>query len=109
MEEGELEGIFAQHAQVERVWLQRHRSERHHKQHRGFGYVVYRDPGAADRLLGDRFSTFLEPSGGVRLEVKRALSSRELQSGSLRGPGPFPPEACAAPPGPEPLFARWLP
>merc|ERR1719221_209042 len=109
MEEGELEGIFAQHAQVERVWLQRHRSEKHHKQHRGFGYVVYRDPGAADRLLGDRFSTFLEPCGGVRLEVKRALSSREIQSGALRGPGPSPPEGCAAPLGPEPLFARWLP
>lgn len=110
MEEGELEVIFAQHAQVEKVWLQRHRTGgQHHKQHRGFGYVVFRDSDAADRLLGDQFSKYLEPGGGVRLEVKRALSSREIQSGV-----PWSPEASAslddlggvAPPSPEPMEQR---
>ncbi|CAK0832836.1 unnamed protein product [Prorocentrum cordatum] len=111
MGEDELQAIFERYAQVERVWLQRHRSEKHHKQHRGFGYVVFRDSGAADRLLGESFSRFLEPGGGVRLEVKRALSSREIQSGVPWSPetdGSLNDLSGVPSPSPEPAEQRRL-
>jgi hypothetical protein len=101
MSQEELEAILTQYAPVERVWLQKHRSEKHQKQHRGFGYVVFRDANAVEDLLGDKFSRFVDVGHGVRLEMKRALSSKEIQSGLPWSPEPSQLEDAPPPPSPE--------
>lgn len=87
MSEAEFRTVFSSRAEVEHAWLQSHRSDtpdveaRRVLNHRGFGFVIFRDEHSVGRLLGNSFSGFLEVPGDRRLEVKRAVSSKALSTG----------------------------
>lgn len=57
---------------VERAWLQRHRRDKQ-RNHRGFGFVLFRDALAVEQLLGGSFSRHLTLQDGTQIEVKAAL------------------------------------
>jgi hypothetical protein len=84
MGQDDLVSIFSGVGPVERAWLQRHRRDSlfatsSTKNHRGFGFVVFRDDEAVAKLLGAHFSIFLDlPGSGRALEVKQALSSTDI-------------------------------
>lgn len=77
--------MFNKVAKVKKAWLQ-HDHEFTTKmpgarKHRGFGFVVFSEKDAADRLLGEDSSRFVT-LGDLKLEIKRAvdrLSSPEVQ------------------------------
>jgi len=71
--------FFNNLAAVKKAWLQKYRpapgSSRPVHNHRGFGFVIFQDDTAVDRLLGSTgFSRFFPlPEAGRQLEVKRAV------------------------------------
>mmetsp|Transcript_5372 Transcript_5372/g.17537 ORF Transcript_5372/g.17537 Transcript_5372/m.17537 type:complete len:601 (+) Transcript_5372:96-1898(+) len=87
MTQDDLYDIFSRHAGVKKAWLQRH----HNKEgvviaaynHRGFGFVIFNEASAVDKLFGGpSFSKYITVQGGIRLEVKRARSSTDLANTS---------------------------
>lgn len=80
----ELHVIFSEYGEVQRAWLQRCRSTTcaprpsAQPQHRGFGFIIFTDCAAVDRLLSGVFSRYLKLTCGRRLEVKRAISSERM-------------------------------
>eukprot|EP00931_Biecheleriopsis_adriatica_P043327 TRINITY_DN2476_c0_g1_i1.p1 TRINITY_DN2476_c0_g1~~TRINITY_DN2476_c0_g1_i1.p1 ORF type:complete len:594 (-),score=130.74 TRINITY_DN2476_c0_g1_i1:128-1909(-) len=91
MTQDDLYDSFSEHAPVKKAWLQRYRpapgsagtpnaaSQPPHN-HRGFGFVIFHDSSAVDDLLGKDFSRFFTLKDGRRLEVKRAMSSNDMNS-----------------------------
>lgn len=82
--------VFDEYGKVKKAWLQKCRqgaspAGRPARNHRGFGFVIFRDDASIVKLLGDSYSRFITTSSGAKLEVKRALSSHALQGSS---PGP---------------------
>jgi len=78
-----LHHVFSQFGAVKRAWLQCHRAEAktaqtRHRSHRGFGFVIFSSPATVTALLGDASSRFISLSDGRRLEVKRAMTSKDL-------------------------------
>lgn len=84
MNQDDLYTVFNEFAVVERAWLQRRGSDQDHfmNNHRGFGFVVFYNESAVNDLLGGSFSKFITLRDGKMLEVKRALVSTEMISGS---------------------------
>lgn len=89
----DLYAIFNEFAEVKKAWLQKIRPMNSGsgatpwQNHRGFGFVIFREPDALQKLLGNDFSKFITLVNGKRLEVKRAISSSKLISpGSETGP-----------------------
>lgn len=74
--------MFSMFGEVEKAWLQMfHGDERHAttRKHRGFGFVIFRDIAAIERLLGDDYSKFVFINA-TKLEVKRAVSMFDMPS-----------------------------
>lgn len=93
MEQEEVRSILSEYVPVKKCWLQRHKESRETGQagrnaaskHRGFGFAVFADAAALERLFGDEKSIFLPIKGGSkRLEVKRAVPSVEISGNSTR-------------------------
>lgn len=57
---------------VERAWLQRHRRDKQ-RNHRGFGFVLFRDVLAVEQLLRGGSSRYLTLQDGTQIELKAAL------------------------------------
>lgn len=72
----QLAAVFGSHGAVDRAWLQRHRRDQR-RNHRGFGFVLFKDEASVQALLGEDFSRFFDLADGTRLEVKRALDNTE--------------------------------
>mmetsp|Transcript_56725 Transcript_56725/g.161658 ORF Transcript_56725/g.161658 Transcript_56725/m.161658 type:complete len:306 (+) Transcript_56725:93-1010(+) len=87
----DLSAMFSGCGTVERAWLQRHRRDLR-RNHRGFGFVLFRDAASVRALLGDHFSRFFDLPDGTRLEVKRALDHTEEAPTPQR-------DGCALEPG----------
>lgn len=84
MHQERFHAAFSVFARVKRAWLQKCGASTHGHclPHRGFGFVIFQEDGAVDGLLGPgAFSRFVMLSGGLRVEVKRAVPSN-------RGQGP---------------------
>mmetsp|Transcript_58472 Transcript_58472/g.161816 ORF Transcript_58472/g.161816 Transcript_58472/m.161816 type:complete len:384 (+) Transcript_58472:131-1282(+) len=82
MSQDDLYKVFSVFAGVKRAWLQKHRTSGtngHPRNHRGFGFVIFHDSRAVDGLLGDNDSRFIALGSGGKLEIKRAVSSSEMQ------------------------------
>lgn len=73
-----LQEEFGKFGGVNKAWLQRARESGKQDPHRGFGFVIFHEADTVDQLLGAGFSRFLMLSNGVRVEVKRAIGSREM-------------------------------
>lgn len=67
-----LAALLRDFGAVERAWLQRHRRDKQ-RNHRGFGFVLFREALAVERLLGGGSSRYLMLQDGTRIEVKAAL------------------------------------
>merc|ERR1719282_1681191 len=95
MNQDDLYTVFNEFAVVERAWLQRRGSDQDHfmNNHRGFGFVVFYNESAVNDLLGASFSKFIPLRDGKMLEVKRALVSTEMSSGSWLTAGGTPQKA----------------
>lgn len=79
----ELQEILSQYGEVKRAWLQRCRCVPQPRtgpppKHRGFGFVMFRDVAAVERLLSGTTSRYLMLQCGRRLEVKRAVSADKM-------------------------------
>eukprot|EP00931_Biecheleriopsis_adriatica_P097025 TRINITY_DN7078_c0_g1_i2.p1 TRINITY_DN7078_c0_g1~~TRINITY_DN7078_c0_g1_i2.p1 ORF type:complete len:348 (+),score=66.06 TRINITY_DN7078_c0_g1_i2:68-1111(+) len=83
MDQDTLHEEFSRFGAVKKAWIQRARegSKSGPAFHRGFGFVIFRDDDAFERLLDGELSKFIFLSGGCKVEVKRALSSREMTAG----------------------------
>ena len=83
MTQDELHSVFSEHASIKKAWLQKYRAGpgavHHPNKHRGFGFVIFNDASGVDILLGDSFSRYLVLSDGKKLEVKRAVSSCDME------------------------------
>jgi hypothetical protein len=82
----ELYAIFSEYAGVKKAWLQKCRTTNASgpcapQNHRGFGFIIFHEAAAVEKLLGNRFSRFIVLRTGRRLEVKRALSSNKITLG----------------------------
>lgn len=85
MSQDDLFKLFSEYGGLKKAWLQRYRESgrpkshsQHGHNHRGFGFVIFQDAAAVDKLLGDNQSCFLPLKDGKKLEVKRAVSSHVL-------------------------------
>uniref|UniRef100_A0A7S4Q1A2 RRM domain-containing protein n=1 Tax=Alexandrium monilatum TaxID=311494 RepID=A0A7S4Q1A2_9DINO len=118
MNQDDLFSIFNSIAGVKKAWLQRHRTagtvySTPPRNHRGFGFVIFHDGNAVEKLLGRNSSCFLMLSDGRKLEVKRAVSSGDMatpsnNNGSTSQPAPQSP----APQGVQaskPVGSPWRP
>lgn len=100
MGQDDLYRFFNEHAPVKKAWLQKYRvgavnANNPSNNHRGFGFVIFLEAKAVDDLLGPNNSRFLYPPGGGKLEVKRAVSSSDMQQEA--GPAataPLPAQTC---------------
>jgi len=87
VDQKELQSMFNKVAKVKKAWLQ-HDHEFTTKipgarKHRGFGFVVFSEKDAADKLLGEDSSRFVTLGDGLKLEIKRAvdrLSTPDVQN-----------------------------
>lgn len=82
----DLYAIFSEYAGVKKAWLQKCRTTNTSgpcapQNHRGFGFIIFHEAAAVEKLLGNRFSRFIVLRTGRRLEVKRALSSNKITLG----------------------------
>jgi len=79
MDKNDLHNMFSKLAKVKKAWLQMNPADSSWghaatgKQHRGFGFVIFAEKGAVDRLLGQEASRFIWLGDNRRLEVKRAV------------------------------------
>lgn len=83
MGQDDLYRFFNEHAPVKKAWLQKYRAAstaNPSNNHRGFGFVIFMEAKAVDDLLGPNQSRFFYPPGGGKLEVKRAVSSSDMQN-----------------------------
>eukprot|EP00442_Polarella_glacialis_P052758 CAMPEP_0115150562 /NCGR_PEP_ID=MMETSP0227-20121206/65113_1 /TAXON_ID=89957 /ORGANISM="Polarella glacialis, Strain CCMP 1383" /LENGTH=600 /DNA_ID=CAMNT_0002560951 /DNA_START=95 /DNA_END=1897 /DNA_ORIENTATION=+ len=84
MGQDDLFKLFSEVAPVKKAWLQRYRDATKNSKvssshnHRGFGFVIFTDSSGVDQLLGKSFSRFLNTKDGRKLEVKRAVSSSDI-------------------------------
>jgi len=96
MTQTELQHVFSQYGPVKKAWLQRnHYEDSVPRNHRGFGFVTFAEYSAVEKVLGDDFSRFITLQSGRSLEVKRAVSNRELK-GSGNASTPPPPATLAS-------------
>mmetsp|Transcript_42198 Transcript_42198/g.78973 ORF Transcript_42198/g.78973 Transcript_42198/m.78973 type:complete len:405 (-) Transcript_42198:154-1368(-) len=79
MGQSDLYKMFNKFAKVKKAWLQlmhfdsRTRQVPTMKKHRGFGFVIFCEKCAVDRLLGDAFSRMISLDENVQVEIKRAV------------------------------------
>jgi len=84
----DLYRFFNEQAPVKKAWLQKYRAAstaNPSNNHRGFGFVIFMEAKAVDDLLGPSQSRFFYPPGGGKLEVKRAVSSSDMQTEEQTG------------------------
>jgi len=102
MNQDDLFTIFSAFSGVKKAWLQRHRStggsvfSAPPRNHRGFGFVIFHDGNAVDKLLGPHASRFIMLADGRKLEVKRAVSSNDMMTAPTNPTG-SPPQKPASP------------
>jgi len=84
-----LQEEFGKFGGVNKAWIQKARESGKQDPHRGFGFVIFHEADTVDQLLGAGFSRFLILSNGVRVEVKRAIGSREMVQAAA-GPDTIP-------------------
>lgn len=81
--------IFNHFAPVKKAWLQWDRDQQRgnkrdrtnysrSEQHRGFGFVIFQHAESVDQVIGNSNSCFITLPNGASLEVKRAVSNRNL-------------------------------
>lgn len=106
MTQEELARVLSQIGRVERAWLQKRRYSQAHQTasaltHRGFGFALFESEAAVDRWLGGSSSRFLELQDweGRRLEVKKAVDSKEIHDLGARGHSSAAISSPAAPAG----------
>lgn len=101
----DLYAIFSAFAGVKRAWLQKCRATddkgTNVPNHRGFGFVIFHDARTIEDLLGDCASCFVPLRNGVKVEVKRAVSSNKMSGVSWT-------ELPPAHPKPSPQVPRVL-
>lgn len=78
MDQKSLQEEFGKFGGVNKAWIQKARESGKQDPHRGFGFVIFHETETVDHLLGPGFSRFLVLHCGVRVEVKRAIGSREM-------------------------------
>jgi hypothetical protein len=114
MTQEDFGAVFSQYGRVKRAWLQRHRATDRtagggggtaQRNHRGFGFVIFHDSSAVERLLGGGSSRFITLPDGRRLEVKRAVSSTDMAAPTTSTAGPQRQWSQRGPPPPEPKNA----
>lgn len=84
MDQHDLSSLFVAVAGVKKAWLQCDSTKSDSgalRRHRGFGFVVFHDGKAVDKMLGGHVSRFLTLSDGRKLEIKRSVSSQEMTRG----------------------------
>jgi len=78
IEQQDLLTMFSIFGKIKKAWLQLPHQDQYMnrecgvRNHRGFGFVIFSDTSAVDRMLGDDYSKFVS-FDGLRLEVKRAV------------------------------------
>lgn len=102
MNQDDLYTIFGQYAGVKKAWLQRHRTAGPSypsppRNHRGFGFVIFNEANAVEKILGSSNSQFIVLNDGRKLEVKRAVSSNEMTT-----PSAAPPPSSSSASSPQP-------
>jgi len=111
MTQEDFGAVFSQYGRVKRAWLQRHRATDRaagggggaaQRNHRGFGFVIFHDSSAVERLLGVGASCFITLGDGRRLEVKRAVSSTDMAAPTTLTACPQRQRSQRSPPPPEP-------
>lgn len=95
MTQDDLYAIFSEVAGVKKAWLQRQRTAvttmAPPRNHRGFGFVIFHDGTAVEKLLGKGISRFYPLADGRKLEIKRAVSSSDMDDVQpVKGPSPKP-------------------
>lgn len=79
MGQSDLYKMFSKFAKVKKAWLQLMHSDNRARQvpaaqkHRGFGFVIFCDKSAVERMLGDALSKMICIDENVQVEVKRAV------------------------------------
>eukprot|EP00930_Biecheleria_cincta_P079992 TRINITY_DN6805_c0_g1_i1.p1 TRINITY_DN6805_c0_g1~~TRINITY_DN6805_c0_g1_i1.p1 ORF type:complete len:372 (-),score=57.65 TRINITY_DN6805_c0_g1_i1:362-1477(-) len=75
-----LQEEFSKYGGVNKAWMQKARESGKQDPHRGFGFVIFHEAETVDHILGGAgvFSRFIVLQCGVRVEVKRAIGSREM-------------------------------
>jgi len=110
MTQEDFGAVFSQYGRVKRAWLQRHRATDRaagggggaaQRNHRGFGFVIFHDGSAVERLLGAGSSRFIPLPDGRRLEVKRAVSSTDMATPTTSTAGPQRQRSQRSPPPPD--------
>jgi RNA recognition motif-containing protein len=76
-----LRDNFSRFGKVQKAWLQNVRQGKvqPQKEHRGFGFVVFCDESAVEKLLGGDSTRYMNLENGSRVEVKRAVSNAEME------------------------------
>jgi len=93
MNQDDLLSVFGVFAEVKKAWVQRNRTDDRTtsiksgtpQNHRGFGFVIFFDGKSVDVLLGKSNSVFIILRDGRKLEVKRAVSSKDISGGASFG------------------------
>lgn len=97
MNQDDLYGVFSEYSGVKKAWLQKCKPPANTtptpppQNHRGFGFVIFHDADAVDKLLdpnhqdvkwkdGD-MSRYISLANGKKIEVKRAISSNKMPDG----------------------------
>jgi hypothetical protein len=76
VDSNDLFRLFSNVGKVKKAWMQMFHAERHvsnARKHRGFGFVIFSQEDAVDKLLGEDFSRFVTFGDGLQLEIKRAV------------------------------------
>lgn len=76
VDQNELLKLFSQVAKVKKAWIQRYSQTSgvsNARNHRGFGFVIFSDKYAVNRMMGEAASRFIVFGEGLQFEVKRAV------------------------------------
>jgi len=83
IDQNELFKLFSTVSKVKKAWMQTFHQDRcvpNARKHRGFGFVIFADKEAVQKLLGDDFSRKISFGEGLELEVKRAVGKQAAAS-----------------------------